>query len=139
MGKITSLLAKIELILKHINKLNNFEKYTQKQIIEDDILCAAFEREMYIISDLVIQICEIINSNYNLGQGLSYRESIERTLQYLKFEPHTFDEFLMIAGLRNRLAHEYAEIDYSIVYDVYKNNIPELKKLIHTIEEKISK
>lgn len=42
-------------------------------------------------------------------------------------------------GIRNRIAHGYHEIDESIVYDVVKNDIPELKnaikELIRIIEQ----
>lgn len=35
-----------------------------------------------------------------------------------------------MAGMRDRLIHDYMGIDYSIVWDVIKNKIPELYEQI---------
>ena len=35
-----------------------------------------------------------------------------------------------IAGLRNRLIHDYIGVNYKIVWDVMKNKIPDMNQLI---------
>lgn len=40
-----------------------------------------------------------------------------------------------MAGMRDRLIHDYIGINYSIVWDVVKNKIPELKDQINSILE----
>lgn len=37
------------------------------------------------------------------------------------------------AGLRDRLIHDYLNVDYEIIWDVIKNEIPLLKQQIETI------
>lgn len=39
-----------------------------------------------------------------------------------------------IVGLRNRIVHDYGNIDFTIVYDTLKNDIPEVLRMI---EDKI--
>ena len=40
-----------------------------------------------------------------------------------------------MSGMRDRLIHDYIGVDYSIVWDVVKNKIPELyKQIIHVID-----
>ena len=40
-----------------------------------------------------------------------------------------------MAGMRDRLIHDYIGVDYSIVWDVIKNKIPELYgQIIHVID-----
>jgi uncharacterized protein with HEPN domain len=41
-----------------------------------------------------------------------------------------------MAGMRDRLIHDYLGINYSIVWDVIKNKIPELHKQIREVIEK---
>jgi len=40
-----------------------------------------------------------------------------------------------MAGMRDRLIHEYMGINYSIVWDVIKNKIPELSNQIKQVIE----
>lgn len=40
-----------------------------------------------------------------------------------------------IKGLRNRIVHEYGNVDLSIVYDTVKNDIPQLLEELKTIAE----
>jgi len=45
-------------------------------------------------------------------------------------------EWSILKGIRNILVHEYFGIDYDIIWDTIKNNIPELKEKINkTINE----
>jgi len=40
-----------------------------------------------------------------------------------------------MAGMRDRLIHNYMGVNYSIVWDVVKNKIPELhEQILHVIE-----
>ena len=40
-----------------------------------------------------------------------------------------------MSGMRDRLIHDYIGVDYSIVWDVIKNKIPELyRQIVHVID-----
>ena len=41
-----------------------------------------------------------------------------------------------MAGMRDRLIHDYMGVNYSIVWDVVKNKIPELSDQIENVIEK---
>jgi len=41
-----------------------------------------------------------------------------------------------MAGMRDKLVHDYTGVDYSIVWDVVRNIIPSLKNQIEEIIEK---
>jgi len=44
-----------------------------------------------------------------------------------------------IAGIRDKLIHEYFGVDYLIVWKTIRERIPELKKFVERILEKIEK
>jgi uncharacterized protein with HEPN domain len=44
-----------------------------------------------------------------------------------------------MTGMRDRLIHDYLDVNYSIVRDVIKNKIPELHEQILEVIEKESK
>ncbi len=41
-----------------------------------------------------------------------------------------------MAGMRDRLIHDYIGVNYSIVWDVFKNKVPELYDQIQSVLEK---
>ncbi|WP_230400841.1 HepT-like ribonuclease domain-containing protein [Microcystis aeruginosa] len=42
-----------------------------------------------------------------------------------------------IAGMRDKLVHEYWAIDEKVVWKVIQNNLPQLKRIIISIIEKL--
>lgn len=101
-------------LLNHILDECNFissilERGMDEEIfLRDEILKRAFVRSIEIIGEAAKNVSDEIK------------------------DAHTSIEWKNIAGMRNRLIHEYFGINYLIVWDVAVNKIPELK---HAIEE----
>lgn len=73
---------------------------TKEQFLEDDTLKRAFVRSLEIIGEASKKISVELKSRY---PGLNWK---------------------VMAGMRDRLIHDYFGVDYIIVWDVVENKIP---------------
>lgn len=48
---------------------------------------------------------------------------------------HSSIPWRAVKGLRNRIVHEYGNVDLTVVYDTVKNDIPQLLEELKTIAE----
>jgi len=79
---------------------------TKEQLLENEVVKRAVVRSLEIIGEA----CKKIPAD-------------------VKLKWHTIS-WKNMAGMRDRLIHDYVGINYSIVWDVVRNKIPELEKQI---------
>jgi uncharacterized protein with HEPN domain len=102
-------------ILESINKIENYvEGITYEQFIRDDKTKDAVVRNLEIIGEAVNQIPKNIRE---------------------KFSDVPWSQ---IIGLRNRMIHGYFVVDYRIVWEIVKEDIPSLKRKIELISQVLS-
>ncbi len=98
------------------------------------------------ISDECDYILSVTNSNieyYDFLDDETLKRAIVRSLEIIgeatKKVPMEFRQqnshvnWKNMAGLRDKLIHDYIGIDYGIVWDVVKNKIPELQVQINQL------
>ena len=44
------------------------------------------------------------------------------------------EKMIKMAGFRNILAYDYAQINYAIVYDILQNKISDIESFIHQVQ-----
>lgn len=76
---------------------------SEDQFMRDEVLQRAFARSLEVIGEAVKNIPE------------EYKTS------------HSEVEWKSFAGLRDKLIHHYFGVDYALVWDVVKNELPDLK------------
>lgn len=88
---------------------------TKDQLLEDETLKRAIIRSLEIIGEATKKIPANIKQDWN---QIPWRN---------------------IAGMRDKLIHDYIGVNYTIVWDVVKNKIPEIQIIIAQIIEAKSK
>ena len=85
---------------------------TEHQFLCDDTLKRAFVRSLEIIGEAAKKVPADLKEKY----------------------PQI--EWRSMAGMRDRLIHDYLGVDYDLVWDVVRNKIPHLRKEVEDILEK---
>jgi uncharacterized protein with HEPN domain len=104
--------------LKHIRDESNFilsfidKGITKEDFLKDETLKRAIVRSLEIIGEASKKIPGDFKAKW---ESIKWRN---------------------MAGMRDRLIHDYMGINYSIVWDVIKNKIPELNKQISEVIDK---
>lgn len=103
-----------KILLKHI--LESIERVKQylvdadrEKFLNTPELQDASERRLQIIGEAIVQLPDEFKEN------------------------HPEIEWAKIAGLRNRIVHEYFDIDHLLVWNILKNSLPEFKESIERL------
>ena len=97
------------------------------------ILDAIIEIESYIATlDLDAFLSNSLVKNATLMQIQIIGEAVSHINASLK-KQYDYVEWQKIKGTRNIIAHEYFGIDYEIVWEIAKNNLPRLKEQVKAI------
>lgn len=104
-------LAYIEHILLSISKINDYTKSMSK---------SAFERNE-MVQDAVIRNIEIIG------------EATKKVSENLKTTYHKIP-WKEMAGMRDKLIHDYMGVDTDVVWQTIELDLPELDRLLKQIE-----
>jgi uncharacterized protein with HEPN domain len=100
--------------LKHIYDEIEFitkeaESLTYELFIESEIYTRAFSRSIEIIGEAVKQLSP------------EFRDM------------HKEIEWKKISGMRDKIIHQYFSVDYDLIWDVVKNNLPAVKEKIKVL------
>ena len=85
------------------------EGITKEQFLGDDTLKRAFVRSLEIIGEAAKKVPSDLKEN------------------------HSQIEWRSMAGMRDRLIHDYFGVDYDLVWDVVRNKIPQLRKEVEEL------
>jgi uncharacterized protein YutE (UPF0331/DUF86 family) len=114
---------KIEKLKGYLALLKEYRKSSLKELKEDLKLQGAVRCYLQLSIECVIDIGEIIISGLRLPRPEEAREVIE-ILGKNEIIPLSFSEdFASVAGFRNILVHEYADVDLNKVYDHLQNDL----------------
>lgn len=91
--------------------LNSSRNLSRERFLADETLKRAFVRSLEIIGEAAKKLPE------------GFRGA------------HPGAEWRAMAGMRDRLIHDYFGVDYELVWDVVRNRIPELRCQLSTILE----
>ncbi|SHD76677.1 type VII toxin-antitoxin system HepT family RNase toxin [Schnuerera ultunensis] len=121
---------------KNLIFLKQVSQEISKDNIKDDIIRYwGIERGLQILIELVIDSANIIISSTDIEKPPTYRKTILK-LSKIDVIPKKFaEELSKMAGFRNILVHDYAEVDEDIILEILENKLDDFLKYINYINK----
>lgn len=126
---------KMSYILKHIAVAKSYQRHDLKEIEQDMKLRGAIERELYVISQAVIDLAEALIAYKKFRKPTTMREAIDILGEEHVLPASFIGEFDGIVGFRNALAHDYEDLKLEVVYDVLQNKLTFVETFLQYIRE----
>ena len=121
--QINQKLAQLEEYLRQIKEL---QKQPRSEFNEKSMVEAAAEREIYKACQQVIDIAQTISADLGFGPPRFYRDLFTKLGQKKVITAKLQAKLEKMAGLRNKLAHEYAKVEPEEIYRIVMNDYQDL-------------
>ncbi|WP_414566141.1 MULTISPECIES: type VII toxin-antitoxin system HepT family RNase toxin [unclassified Anabaena] len=110
-------LVRLKLIAKYYNTLNEFRSINLDEFLNDFRQQLVVQRLLQLMTQAAIDINEHILSRLSPGNSATNFEAFIEVSKYQVITPELARQIAPSSGLRNRLVHEYDEIDPQEVFN----------------------
>lgn len=129
-SSIIKRMGKIEYFLKNLEFIGDVSR---NEFVSNIMRWGSAERFLQLAIEALIDIGNHIIAEKDWG---IINES--RDVAYILFEKGVLDEpsrelFLKMIGFRNILVHEYMEVDVNTVFDITKNKLNDIRKILSAL------
>jgi uncharacterized protein YutE (UPF0331/DUF86 family) len=127
-----------EVVQKRIEKVQEYldflekikEEYSREEFKKEPMVYGSAERFLQLCIEALMDIGAHIVADENLGRVDIYSDIPKLLSQHGYISEEEKNLFIKIIGFRNILVHDYLEVDLDITYEIIKNNLIDLRKLI---------
>lgn len=124
---------KLEYLKKYVDELKLHRDITAAELKEDRLTRAAIERFFQMAIENVIDICSMIISHKGLEKPDEYRKIILKLGEEGILERSFSERFADVAGFRNVLVHQYAEINIGKLHENLKMRLEDFDSFARQI------
>lgn len=135
MTKKSTLENKLALVKKYLKILERYQAFSQEKIENDIDLKGAVERYLYLVMQSCIDLAEATVSYKKLRKPQTMAENFAILSEEGVISAQLTQQMTQMTGFRNIMTHDYAEINYDIVYDILKNHLSDVENFMKKIEE----
>jgi len=134
--QISQKLAQLE---EYISKIKKYGQSPESEFTADSMAEAAAERVIYKAAQQVIDIAQSISSSLGFGPPRFYRDLFIQLGENGIISKELQTKLEAMAGLRNKLAHEYAVIKPKEIYQVAKQDYQDLVEFAKQVSSYLQK
>jgi len=126
---------RISYLKKYLDILEGYKQYTREQIEGDIDIKGMVERYLYLVVQSAIDLAEATLSFKNLRKPTTLGETFTILEEVKIIDKNLANEMIKMVGFRNILAHDYAEINYDIVYHILQNKLSDIEEFIQQVKK----
>ena len=124
---------RLKTLLKYVGYLKKYKGITVGELKQNYEKRGAIERFFQLAIEAVIDIANLLNSEYRFRPAQDAKESILILGEEGVLNSEFAEEFSGIAGFRNILVHDYLDIDYKKVADDLNNHLEDFEKFAKAV------
>lgn len=124
---------RVALITQYLESLNKFESKSLEEYLDNFETQMVVERLLQLMTQAAIDINEHILSRINPANSTTNYEAFIEISKYNIINPELAKKLAPSAGLRNRLVHEYDDIDSNQVFGAIKFAIQQYPHYVQQI------
>ncbi len=138
MTNISVIENKISYLQKYLKILKRYQKkYTQQQIEKDIDIRGMVERYLYLACQSAIDLAEAVIAFKGFRKPTTLSENFYILNEEKMISDALTEKMVKMTGFRNVIAHDYAKINYEIVYDVLQNRLKDFEEFLKETKEKL--
>lgn len=135
MTNINIIENKISSVKKYLAILENYKKYTAKDMSNDLTLKGAVERYLYLATQATLELGEAFIALKKLRKPSVYSETFEILKEANIIDNKLAEKLVNMVGFRNAIAHDYEKLDLDIMCDVLQNKLIDIENFVNSIEK----
>jgi uncharacterized protein YutE (UPF0331/DUF86 family) len=125
--------------LSHLEKYYKYlltaQNYSEEDFSSDPLKFGSVERFLQLSIEIISDLGNHVVGDKNLGDVSTYSDIPRCLLKANIINEDQADTWIKMAGFRNILVHEYAELDRKIVFNILHNNIDFIKNIMDLFAE----
>ena len=132
------------LIAKRLAKLREYvgflrilRSHPQEQFVKDPFVIGNVERYLQLAIQVVLDICNHIVADDQLGSVEEYRDAIRLLGEAAYLDANLVQRLTPMAGLRNILVHDYLEVDRIQIYTLLQNSLEDFEQFATQIGKRL--
>jgi uncharacterized protein YutE (UPF0331/DUF86 family) len=127
--------SKIGKIRRYLNIVESLKSECEEKFNEDPIYQGALLHYLYLISDSVVSLSQMVLKERKVDYAQSYYESIDLLGEYGLIPREFAYDFAKIASMRNFLAHDYEKVDYKKICKDVLSKLSDVEKFLQMVEK----
>ncbi len=130
MVKNSSLFKRVSKINEYLDNLEFLGRVSREEFKSNLMRWASAERFLQLSIEALLDIGNHIIAEKNWGSVDTYRDVAKILYKKEILDDALYQLFVKMIGLRNILVHEYLEVEVDIIYDIIKNNLNDIRKIL---------